>query len=149
MNNNFTLINMKTRISLIAIIAFLMTLTVVTPSYASERSASRLNCVTGEDLIRNGDTDLMRALRGRIAGLNISAYSTNSADGFSTTMRGISSLNGSNKPLYIVDGMQVESIEFVNIYDVELVQVLKHNEAFSLYGSRAANGAIVITTKRR
>lgn len=140
---------MKTRLSFIALIALMMNLLIVTPSMATERHTNRLNCVTGEELTRNGDTDLMRALRGRIAGLNINARSTNSNAGFDVNMRGTSSISCSQEPLYVVDGMQVESIDFVNIYDVELVQVLKHNEAFSLYGSRGSNGAIVITTKRR
>ena len=96
---------MKTRLSFIALIALMMNLLIVTPSIATERHTNRLNCVTGEELTRNGDTDLMRALRGRIAGLNIIARSTNSNAGFDVNMRGNSSISCSQELLYVVDGM--------------------------------------------
>ena len=139
------------RTSISLIILCLLSFFVIDAS-AIERKAAPLNCVTGEELVRNGETDIMRALRGRIAGLNISARKTSNisaSSSFTSSMRGTSSLVGNNEPLYVVDGMQVESLDFVNIYDVALIQVLKSNEAFSIYGSRAANGAIVVTTKKQ
>lgn len=93
--------------------------------------------VTGEMLIRTGKTDILKALDGLIPGYTL-------VNG-SPIIRGKSSLNLSNEPLYILDGTVVNSLDFVSVYDVDHVEVLK--EA-SIYGSRGANGAIIVTTKR-
>lgn len=63
----------------------------------------------------------------------------------SVVIRGINSINCSTEPLYVVDGVEVSSLDFVNIYDVESVEVMK--DAF-IYGSRGANGAILVKTKK-
>ncbi len=99
--------------------------------------------ISGEELIRSGKNNILAALQGRIAGLNIS---TSSAPGSPSTVniRGINSLNLDCTPLFVVDGVVVPSLDFISVYDVDYVEVLR--EA-SIYGSRGANGAILVHTK--
>lgn len=102
------------------------------------------NGISGEDLIRSGRTNILEALQGRVPGLNVSTTSRLGADP-EVRMRGISSLNLPLTPLFIVDGIIVETLEFVNVYDVDHVEILKDG---SVYGAQGANGAILVTTKR-
>lgn len=97
--------------------------------------------ITGESLRRSGRTNLLEALGGMVAGLTVTRQ-----DGrLVPNIRGQRSLMLSNEPLYILDGIEVESLENVNIYEVDHVEVLK--EA-SIYGSRGANGVIIVTTRK-
>lgn len=98
--------------------------------------------ISGAELIRTGQTNLLAALQGRVPGLNVGPSFVGREPAVS--MRGINSLNCPQTPLFFVDGVSVESLEFVSIYDVEHVEVLKDA---SIYGSRGANGAILVTTK--
>lgn len=87
----------------------------------------------------------MSALRGLVPGLNVSGSGRPGGGDNSVTIRGVHSINSSNEPLYIVDELPVSTLEGVNIHDVERVEVLKDAP---IYGSRGANGAIIVTTKR-
>lgn len=78
-------------------------------------------------------------LAGRVAGVIV--------HGDKITIRGISTINASTDPLFIVDGTAVPDISWLNPRDVKTVDVLKDGAACSIYGSRGANGVIVITTK--
>lgn len=96
-------------------------------------------------------TNLNEAMQGRIAGVNIST-NANPADDSSIKIRGINTINSGSDPIYVVDG-QVMTNDFggfssINPNDVESVQVLKDASATALYGSRGANGVILITTKK-
>lgn len=97
--------------------------------------------ISGDRLRSTGGRDILSALKGLVPGLNINGSNGN----YSVNIRGVKSLNFSNEPLYIVDGVTVSSLDFVSIYDVEYVEVLK--DAY-MYGSRGANGAILVTTKK-
>lgn len=94
------------------------------------------NGISGEELLRTGRPDIMSALVGKVPGLDIT--------GSRVTIRGESSLIGSNEPLYIVDGNIVASFNGINLHDVDHVEVLKDA---SIYGSRGTNGAILVFTK--
>lgn len=100
--------------------------------------------ISGEDLIKSGYSTVLQALQGRIPGLNVSA-TTHPGDEPAVNMRGTNSFYADQTPLFVVDGMVVESLDFVSVYDVDRVEVLKDA---SIYGSRGANGAILVTTKR-
>lgn len=102
------------------------------------------NGISGEELRRTGETSLLRALQGRIPGLNIHPTSSVGPDA-SVSMRGINSLNADQTPLFVVDGIIVDSLDYISPYDVEHVEVLKDA---SIYGSRGANGAILVFTYR-
>ena len=105
--------------------------------------------------------DLMMAMKGKIAGLNIVSNSGEPGAGSEITLRGASSISGSGSPLYIVDGVPIESdnisaisedasfspLSNINLQDVESVEVLKDAASAAIYGSRAANGVVIITTK--
>ena len=91
------------------------------------------------------------ALQGQVAGLNIASSSGEPMSTPSTVqIRGVNSINASNTPLYIMDGAPVNSSIFNTLSpsDIESVSVLKDASAVAIYGSRAANGVIVITTKK-
>lgn len=92
--------------------------------------------------------NIVSNLEGRIPGLM--SYSNGSKSGEEAlTIRGVSSFQARTNPLVVVDGLPIEgSIETVNPYDIENITVLKDASATSIYGARAANGVIVITTKR-
>ena len=95
--------------------------------------------ISGEALRRSGSTSLLEALNGMVAGLSINRENGRLVP----NIRGVRSLKLSNEPLYIIDGIEVGSLEHVNIFEIDHVEVLK--EA-SIYGARGANGAIVVTT---
>ncbi len=102
------------------------------------------NMVSGEELQRTGQSNLLNALAGKVPGLNIF---TNSRPGgeASVNIRGISSINLPSTPLYIVDGIERNTLSDISPYDVDYVEIMKDA---SIYGSRGANGAIIVHTKR-
>jgi TonB-linked SusC/RagA family outer membrane protein len=121
--------------------------------------------VNNEEITRSRDRSLLNSLQGKVAGVDISSAS--GAPGSSTRilLRGLSSLAGSNQPLFIIDGVPVNNsfsgstsinggidygnkINDLNPEDIESVSVLKGASGAALYGSRAANGVIIITTKK-
>ena len=93
--------------------------------------------ISGEVLVRTGRIDLMEALQGLVPGLSI-------ING-KAVIRGLATINGSPDPILLVDGVEVQSFSFVNVYDVDRVEVLKDA---NMYGAKGANGAILVTTKR-
>ena len=90
---------------------------------------------------------LSHALQGQVAGVDVTSFSGSPGSGISVRVRGIGTLNDSD-PLFVVDGMMVGDINFLNAADIESVQVLKDASATAIYGSRGANGVIIITTKK-
>lgn len=109
--------------------------------YVKRREFSGVSSgISGERLRSTGARDIMTALRGLVPGLVISG----SAGNYDVTIRGKHSLMLSSEPLYIIDGVVVQSLDFLSLYDVDHVEVVKDA---SQYGSRGANGAILVTTK--
>lgn len=104
--------------------------------------------VSGQELAAVPVMTAAQALQGKAAGVNI--VSTSGAPGAESqiTIRGGSSITGSTKPLYIVDGFEMSNaLENVDINDIETIDVLKDASATAIYGSRGSNGIILITTK--
>ena len=91
-----------------------------------------------------------KALQGKVPGLLAQSQTGQPGAAAVVTIRGKGSINGSNTPLYIIDGVQVNAADFasINPSDIESYNVLKDASSTSIYGSRGANGVIVITTKR-
>lgn len=133
--------------------------------------------VAGEEVAQTQRENFINALQGRIAGVNVTSTSGVPGASSSITIRGVSSISSSNQPLFIVDGLPIDNrtlstaalasdapgsqtafnnrgVDFtnraadVNPEDIESLTVLKGAEAAALYGIDAANGAIIITTKR-
>lgn len=91
-----------------------------------------------------------QALQGQVAGLTVLANSGEPSASASITIRGTNSINSGTAPLYILDGVAISASDFntINPADIESMSVLKDASSTSIYGARAANGVIVITTKR-
>ena len=127
---------------------------VVVVGYGSGRrpgtAVGSLQQVTSRDLQARPAANVMDGLQGRVAGLSV--FTGSGEPGLLPTVRlhGVGSLGASSTPLYIVDGIQVSAdvIRSMNANDFESVTILKDASATSIYGARAANGVIVITTKR-
>ena len=109
-----------------------------------------VTAVTSDELVNKPSANIADALQGKVAGLQIFNTSGEPQSSVSLRLRGESSLNLSTAPLYLLDGIPVSSGVFnsINPQDIESISVLKDASATAIYGSRAANGVIVITTKR-
>lgn len=101
--------------------------------------------VNGKDLQANVAKSAAGALQGRIAGVTVSNMGGQPGTGMSINIRGLSSL-GSNTPLYVIDGVYSD-ISLIDPIDIASIEVLKDASAAAIYGSRAANGVVLITTK--
>jgi hypothetical protein len=142
---------------------------VVVVGYGTQRkrdltgSVARLN---GDDLKFDGVSSVSQALGGKAAGLYVRQNSAQPGGGIDILVRGAGSVNAGNDPLYIVDGFPIAKLDqpnggdkkmdpgtqsilnFLNPNDIESIEVLKDASATSIYGARAANGVVIITTKR-
>ena len=117
--------------------------------------------VKSDDIVSARTTNVANALSGKVAGLQVNTTSSDPGSVSNIVIRGFSSINGDNQPLYVVDGVPLQNSMFsgvgknvstggvtnVSSEDIESMTVLKGAAATALYGSRAANGVIVITTK--
>lgn len=103
--------------------------------------------VKSETISAKGATSVMESLQGQVAGVNISQSSSRAGDGFNIQIRGKSSLNGGT-PLYVIDGVVCDNMDFLNPMDIEKVDILKDASSTAIYGSRATNGVVMITTKK-
>ena len=113
--------------------------------YISRREHTGVsNYISGDELRRSGQHDVISALQGRIAGLNITGSGGFGGGGQEVSMRGTRTIMGSSTPLYLIDGVVVPSFEGLNLNDVDYVEVMKDA---SIYGSNGGNGAIIVHTK--
>lgn len=123
---------------------------VVVIGYQSVKKADltgAVSVVSTEALETTPDPDPMRALQGKVPGMTITGNGSPSGTG-SVRIRGIGSFNASQDPLFIIDGVPTTAtLNSLNMNDIESMQVLKDAASASIYGSRAANGVIIITTK--
>lgn len=107
--------------------------------------------VGAETLTQKPVTTLSEALAGQVAGLSVGKATSPSNDGW-VKIRGTNTINSGSNPIYVVDGLVVDNnmgvISNLNVNDIESVEILKDASATALYGSRGANGVIVITTKK-
>src|SRR5690606_993610 len=118
--------------------------------------------IGADDIERSVNTTIEQAIQGRAAGVYITQNTGQPGGGISVNIRGISTLNGSNQPLYVIDGVQIKQNETVsygdasssnplanlNPSDIENIEILQGPSATAIYGSRATNGVVLITTKR-
>ena len=123
---------------------------VVVTGYTTQRKADltgAVSVVSVSELAKQNENNPIKAMQGRIPGMNISADG-NPSGAASVRIRGIGTLND-NDPLYIIDGVPTKAgMHELNGNDIESIQVLKDAASASIYGSRAANGVIIITTKK-
>lgn len=105
-----------------------------------------VSSVKGEDVARVATGNVEQALQGKISGVYVAPASGTPGAGAVIRIRGTGTLNNAN-PLYVIDGMITYDASFVNPEDVQSIEVLKDASAAAIYGSRGANGVIIITTK--
>jgi TonB-linked SusC/RagA family outer membrane protein len=106
-----------------------------------------ISTVKSEDISRLPVSDVTQSLQGRVSGVQITQNSGAPGAGSTVRIRGVGTLNNSS-PLYVVDGMLLDDINFLNPTDVESMEVLKDASATAIYGSRGANGVIIVSTKK-
>ena len=123
--------------------------------------------VDGEELVKTKDANIMNSLAGKIPGVQINASAAGIGGGTRVVMRGTKSISGNNNALYVVDGIPLsnpstaqpddqytgagqtgDAMSTINADDIESVSVLNGSAAAALYGSAAANGVVIITTKK-
>ena len=123
---------------------------VVVTGYTTQRKADltgAVSVVSVSELAKQNENNPIKAMQGRVPGMNISADGSPSGSA-TVRIRGIGTLNN-NDPLYIIDGVPTKAgMHELNGNDIESIQVLKDAASASIYGSRAANGVIIITTKK-
>jgi len=141
---------------------------VVVIGYGTRKKSDLTGAVTGiraEEITRNKTTDVLNAMQGKLAGVQISSQSGELGSGINITIRGANSIYGSSSPLFVIDGipMDVNENEMasgkinntntsnpmanINPADIESIEILKDASAAAIYGSRGANGVVLITTK--
>ena len=116
--------------------------------------------VRGDDVQKVPEINLMNTLQGKIAGVDINIAGTGAAGSSRVTIRGNTSISRDNNPLYVIDGVPItrasssyggrdlgDALTTINPNDIETMSILKGAAATALYGSRASNGVILITTK--
>lgn len=123
---------------------------VVVTGYTTQRKADLTGSVSVMDMdqpMSEGSPNMLSSMQGRLAGVQVSTDGAPGGEGSSIRIRGMSSING-NDPLYVIDGVPTtENLSSLNSADIASIQVLKDASSASIYGSRAANGVIIITTK--
>lgn len=108
---------------------------------------SAITSVSADELMKAPVSGLDQALQGRAAGVTVTTNSGQPGETATVRIRGIGSAMGGNQPLYVVDGVITGDISFVAPSDIASMEILKDASAAAIYGSRGANGVILITTK--
>lgn len=106
-----------------------------------------ITTISTKDLDQRPIVSADQALQGKAAGVSVIKPNGLPGEGMVIRVRGTTSMNSSNDPLYVVDGVTLDNISFLSANDIESMQVLKDASSAAIYGSRAANGVILITTK--
>ena len=107
-----------------------------------------ITSISSESIERRAPSNVFEALQGQVAGVQISAGSGQPGESSQINIRGISTFSAEGvKPLYVVDGIPMEDIDGINPGDITSIEVLKDAASAAMYGSRSANGVILITTK--
>lgn len=103
--------------------------------------------VKADNIVAKGATSVMESLQGQVAGVNISQASSRAGEGFNIAIRGKSTMGDATNPLYVIDGIVTDNMDFLNPSDIEKIDILKDASSTAIYGSRATNGVVMITTK--
>ncbi len=123
---------------------------IVVVGYGTQREkdlTSSISTVKSDEITKTPTSQAMQSLQGKVAGLQI-VSSGEPGKGPTVRVRGVGTLEGDSKPLYVVDGMFLDNIDFINPADIASISVLKDASAAAIYGVRAANGVILVQTKQ-
>jgi TonB-linked SusC/RagA family outer membrane protein len=133
---------------------------VVVVGYGTQRkieTTGAIASVKAADLLQTPVANVAQGLQARVAGVQITQNSGAPGGNVSVRIRGTNSINGSSEPLYVIDGIQIANsggitdvspLSQINPNDIESIEVLKDASSTAIYGARAANGVVLITTKR-
>jgi len=135
---------------------------VVVTSYGSTKRADvtgAVSTVMGKDIANLPVQTFDKALQGRAAGVQVVTQSGQPGSGITINIRGVATINGSTQPLFVIDGVQVNSTNTSSITtqnslgdidpaDIESIQIIKDAAEASIYGSQAGNGVVIVTTKK-
>ncbi|PWV49077.1 TonB-dependent receptor [Chitinophaga sp. S165] len=126
----------------------------------TDQSSAQVS-ITSADVNRTVNTTIDQAIQGRAAGVYVTQNSGQPGGGISVNIRGVSTLSGTNEPLYVIDGVQIQpatisygatssvnALAGINPADIESIEILQGPSATAVYGSRATNGVVLVTTKR-
>lgn len=123
---------------------------VVVVGYGTQKKSDLTGSVGSldtEKLVAKGAPSMMESLQGAVPGVQITQNSSRAGGGFNIQIRGKSSMNNDSGPLYVVDGVVTDNIQFLNPQDIERVDILKDASSTAIYGSRATEGVVMVTTK--
>ncbi|WP_242696004.1 TonB-dependent receptor [Desertivirga brevis] len=104
--------------------------------------------VKGAEIAEVPSASIIESIQGKVPGVDITRSSGSASSGVNITVRGNRSISATNGPLFIVDGVQYSEIQDINPNDIESMDILKDASSTAIYGSRGANGVIIITTKK-
>lgn len=124
---------------------------VVVVGYGTQKKkevTGAVGSVGNDDLMKTSSADLGTALQGLVSGVNVQASSGEPGSMANVQIRGIGSVSGNNQPLYVVDGIPYDGVPYINNNEIERMDILKDAASASIYGTRASNGVVLITTKQ-
>ena len=124
---------------------------VVITGYGSQQKRDLTGAIVqvkSEDFVKGANTNALQLLNGKASGVHISQSDSAPAGAIDIKIRGAGSINASNAVLVVIDGLPGGSLTALSPDDIESIEVLKDASASAIYGSRAANGVVLITTKR-
>ncbi|TAN01264.1 MAG: SusC/RagA family TonB-linked outer membrane protein [Chitinophagaceae bacterium] len=124
---------------------------VVVIGYGSQQKkdlTGAISVVTAKEIANRPIVNLGEALQGQAAGVAVTSNSGKPGAGLTIRVRGSSSISAGNAPLYVVDGIPMTDVSTINPDDIQSISVLKDAASTAIYGTRAANGVVVITTKK-
>lgn len=123
---------------------------VIVVGYGSQRKKEVTGAtvrVSGSELEKNRNLSLAQSLQGQAGGVQVSSNSGQPGDAMKIVVRGVAT-NGNSNPLYVVDGMPADDISYLNPADIESMDILKDAASAAIYGARAANGVVLISTRK-
>ena len=124
---------------------------VVVVGYGTQRKSDvtgAIGIVSSDELLNAPVTNALQGLAGRVAGVNVFLNSGSPTGSPRVLIRGLGTINASSNPLFVVDGVVMEDIQFLNPNDIKSVEVLKDASSTAIYGARGANGVVLVTTER-
>ena len=107
-----------------------------------------VSSVRSTEIVKTASSNALQSIQGKVAGLDVIRESGETGSDINMTLRGVRSVNASNSPLFLVDGIEYGSTLDINPSDIASIEVLKDASSTAIYGTRGANGVIIVTTKR-
>ncbi len=124
---------------------------VVVVGYGTQKKSDLTGAVgnvASDDIVRANPVQVAKAIQGQVAGVNVTRVNGRPGADYNINIRGLNSINFSNEPLVVIDGVMGGNMNALNPADIESMDILKDASATAIYGSRGANGVIIITTKK-